>query len=534
MARTVLIVGGGLAGLAAGCTLLARSNGALTVRVLERGHLFGGKASSVTQDDGSTAYDVDHGLHLFFDYPNLRALLADVAPDALTRLIPAVGGAWFFRQGQSPIHVRPWDLPSPLHLLAAWRVAVQAPTAIPGFARLFLSALLLRPERLTWHDRLRLDGLTFETFAESLGVPAAALQLEFARVAQRATFNFPFPTSALALLNVMRLVQQDYRAQVPSYLDGPCGDVIVAPLRGWLQANGAELVPYSPVQRIEHDATRVTGLRIGPRPPSPHANERASQFLSHYNSRVALPVDGGNAVEHADFYVSAVPAPVFNGFFDANDALRANLYFADLSLLRGNTTVACQLYYDRIVSTKAQRDLVVALPPPFSSVLDRAQIWRNPDNHDGSGHAASVLQFVGEDQPWLSNDGLLAAARALAATVYPATAALAPRRAWLHRAGHDPYFITDPGSDVRRPPSCSPLENLYVAGDYTAHSFGAVTMEGAVVSGIEAANQILRRIGASPRPVRAATEPGGAIPLIRALLKATGMFRVFTGYGETV
>lgn len=537
MAPSVIIMGAGLAGLAAGCTLLRHGNG-LDVRILERGHVLGGKASSMRHKVGTppVEYDIDHGLHMFFDYPNFASLLDEVAPRWRERLKPATGGALFFRENQSPIHVRPWRLPSPFHLLAAYRVALQRPLAVPAFGRLLLASLLLRPERLTWRDRRRLDHMSFDDYARSLGISEKTQTAEFMRIAQRATFNFPMPASALSMLRMMRLVQQSHAAQTPSYIDGPSGEVLVDPLVKWFLAHGGRLERYRPVRSIEHDGTKVTELRVRPKPPNPHLAEEKTTTRSNYDSTIAFDATAQPTPERADHYIAAVTAPALIELLGDADPLRTHPYFAAIDALHSTETIACQLYYDRLVSTDAERHLVVATPSPFSSLLDRAQIWTNADNVGAGGKRASVIELVGEAETAKarSDEELVKMAIDLTQKIYPGAEGLEPRRVWMHRSRHDPYFITTTRSEELRPTSCTPLENLYLAGDYTTNSFGAVTMEGAIVSGIEAANQILRRLGRAPRPVRAMTEASGFIPLLRTALHASGTFRLFTGFDEQV
>lgn len=537
MAPSVIIMGAGLAGLAAGCTLLRHGSG-LDVRILERGHVLGGKASSMRHKIGSppVEYEIDHGLHLFFDYPNFAALLDEVAPSWRDKLKPATGGALFFRQNQSPVHVRPWRLPSPFHLLAAYRVALQRPLAVPAFGRLLLASLLLRPERLTWRDRKRLDDMSFAEYARELGVSDKARTAEFMRIAERATFNLPSQPSALSMLRTLRLVQQSHTAQTPSYIDGPSGEVLVEPLVRWFLAHGGRLERYRPVRSIEHDGTKVTELRVRPKPPNPHAAEEKTTYRSNYDSKIDFDATAQPTPERADHYIAAVTAPALIELLGETDPLRAHPYFAAIASLQSTETIACQLYYDRLVSTDAERHLVIATPTPFSSVLDRAQVWTNADNVGDGGKRASVIELVGEAETVkaYTDDEICKKAIALTQKIYPGAQGLTPRRVWMHRSRHDPYFMTTQRSEQLRPTSCTPLENLYLAGDFTANSFGAVTMEGAIVSGIEAANQILRRLGRAPRPVRGRTEASGFVPLLRTALQASGTFRLFTGFDERV
>ena len=57
---------------------------------------------------------------------------------------------------------------------------------------------------------------------------------------------------------------------------------------------------------------------------------------------------------------------------------------------------------------------------------------------------------------------------------------------------HAATFSAVPGVDRWRPAQASPLDNLFVAGDWTATGWPA-TMEGAVRSGYLAAEALLKR-----------------------------------------
>jgi uncharacterized protein with NAD-binding domain and iron-sulfur cluster len=59
---------------------------------------------------------------------------------------------------------------------------------------------------------------------------------------------------------------------------------------------------------------------------------------------------------------------------------------------------------------------------------------------------------------------------------------------------HAATFSAAPGVDRWRPAQASPVENLFVAGDWTNTGWPA-TMEGAVRSGFLAAEALLARVG---------------------------------------
>src|SRR5688572_32455438 len=84
--RRAVVVGGGLAGVAAATVLAERGIG---VAVVEREPVLGGRVSAWTETlpDG-TPYQMERGFHAFFrQYYNLRALLGRVDPRH-ERLLP--------------------------------------------------------------------------------------------------------------------------------------------------------------------------------------------------------------------------------------------------------------------------------------------------------------------------------------------------------------------------------------------------------------------------------------------------------------
>ncbi|EYF08707.1 FAD-dependent oxidoreductase [Chondromyces apiculatus] len=529
----VLIMGGGLAGLAAGWTLLECSNGALEVTLLERGHLLGGKASSKALREGDRSYEIEHGLHAFFDYPNFRRLLGDAAPEALTRIKKNTSGA-AFPDGRGLSWLRPVNLPSPLHLIGGRKAASKANPF--RLARLALAGIMLRPECLSPSERRRLDETKYDAFVERLGFSKLDLADPLFTMGERATFAFPYPASALAMLHALRLTQQRCESQQVGHLDGPIGEVLITPLARAFKERGGKILPFSPVSGLEHEGGRVTGVRVGPRPAWPHGAEAKQRpevpiRLSPYHSPDPAPGPGAGSRVEADVYISALPPRALDKVLD--EGLRSTPFFAALGKLITQRTIACQIYYDRIVTPPSVEGMVIGLPGRFSALLDRARVWKAPD---GPG---SVLELVGEEKPGDFSDPqqieeAVQEAEKYIQEMFPEALPERVQRRWFHCTNHDEYFVTATGSDAQRPPAVTPLGNFLLAGDYTAHSFGVVGMEGAVVSGIEAANAALRRLGLPQREVRPMSEPGGFIPALRALLKMTGLFRFMVGYDEMI
>src|SRR5262249_5656273 len=78
---------------------------------------------------------------------------------------------------------------------------------------------------------------------------------------------------------------------------------------------------------------------------------------------------------------------------------------------------------------------------------------------------------------------------------------------WWIVTEHGATFAVRPGIDVLRPAQRTPVEGLFLAGDWTATGWPA-TMEGAVRSGYLAAEAILQDLGRPERILEPGLEPG--------------------------
>lgn len=531
-ARQVLVLGGGLAGLAAACTLLEQGRGRVAVRLVERGHVLGGKASSMPHRDGDATYQIDHGLHVYFQYPNFDRLLERYGGTQTLR--PNTHRMFVWRRDRL-VPFRSWPLPSPLHFLGGLDPRLLPPKFGLPFLRLMLAATFLREDRLSPEERARLDAMSFEQFGASLGLPEALLHDGLYQFFERSGFHTPHPASALAILRATRLVAQSHAALRTRYLDGPLGVVCAEPLQKGFVDGGGELLKYSPVRRIDIAGGRVLGIDVlDARPGYPHGKEKAPDptrnfVYSNYHTTLADPdpAEPRKRLE-ADEYIVALPPRDLIEVLSPD--VRATPYFAGIDRIGVQKTIAYQAYYDRVVTPAGFTDAAVAVPGAFSTVFDRARLWTTPDA------TGSVLEWVSEIGTYAASADadLVAEADRLAEQMFPAAKGAKIVKRYFHRGGHDVFTLTMPGSDAHRPKiDASPIANLTLAGDFTNNAFGVVCMEGAVVSGIEAANVVLRRLGLPPAPIAPMAEPGGLVPALRAVLHATGTYRRLLGYAES-
>jgi squalene-associated FAD-dependent desaturase len=185
---------------------------------------------------------------------------------------------------------------------------------------------------------------------------------------------------------------------------------------------------------------------------------------------------------HADWYIAAVP---FDRLLDMlpGAVTAEHAYFSNLRNLEISPITSVHLWYDRPILKQPH---VVLIDSVGQWVFNRGRTETGEYYVQAVVSAARGLGTLGHGEVQrLIVDEL---ARLFAAA----------RRARLIRGRvvteHAATFSAVPGVDRWRPAQASPLENLFTAGDWTATGWPA-TMEGAVRAGYLSAEALLRRAG---------------------------------------
>ena len=165
----------------------------------------------------------------------------------------------------------------------------------------------------------------------------------------------------------------------------------------------------------------------------------------------------------------------------------ADVSFSDLHNLETSPITSVHLWYDRPVMSLPH---VVLVGCVGQWIFNRGPVGQGEHYLQVVVSAARQFRGLGRDEV---QQLVVEELRRL----LPAAAAARVLRARVVTE-HAATFSAVPGVDELRPPQTTPLENLFVAGDWTATGWPA-TMEGAVRSGYLAAEALLRRAG---RPAR--------------------------------
>ncbi|HTJ82561.1 MAG TPA: FAD-dependent oxidoreductase [Polyangiaceae bacterium] len=455
--RRVVVVGAGLAGVAAATALAERG---VRVTLLERESFLGGRAGSWADRlrDG-TVFEMERGFHAFFrHYENVRALLRRVDP-GLSCLAPLddypILGPDGAEQSFAGLPKRP-----PFNVAALlWR---SKDVAIGDLRHADLDrarAMLAFDQTRTYE---RFDRESASDFLDSLRFPERARRMLF-DVFAHSFFNPEEDYSAAELLAMFHFYFTGNAAGLLfDVTRRPLGDAIWRPLERHLAGLGVT---------IEKGASCTSVERIGA--------ELRARFRQDGQARAVI----GDAV------VLAVTVPALRDLVSSSIALAP--LASDMSSLAVTLPFAVlRLWLD--APCAAHR-------APFAGttglgILDNVSIYEKLQTESAAWAARTKGSVVELHAYALDEDLPASAIRAeLVAGLhraYPETraASIVDERLLIRR--DCPAF--QPGSHARRPAVRTAAPGIYLAGDFVRLDFPSALMERAVSSGFLAANEILR------------------------------------------
>ena len=307
--KSVLILGGGLAGLTAAKRLTDKG---FQVKVLEKREIFGGKVSAWKDDEGDW---IESGTHCFFGaYSVLYDLMKEIKTDHAVvwkehQLTYTLAGGEHFT-------FNTWDLPSPLHLLPAivkngyfsfGEMAAFAKSLIP---------LALKKEKYAPTQ----DHLTFTEWAHEKKFGNRLLEKMFRPMALALKFIPPEEISAKIILDVTETFYRIPDASRMGFLKGSPQEYLTQPLIDYSASKGAIFKNRTVVEELLFDGTEINGVQL-----------RNGEILT------------------ADYYLCALPIHNLNKVLP--DALKKHdPFFGNLDKLEGVPVISVQIWYDREIT----------------------------------------------------------------------------------------------------------------------------------------------------------------------------------------
>jgi zeta-carotene desaturase len=488
MTAKVLVLGAGPAGLSAAARLLERGQGRVRVHVVHMQDVLGGKAASWRDPQG---FLVEHGWHMLVGfYDQLFGLMERAGIDRDDALTTMYGDSHCYE----PADERVYTMNSRGGKLAvAARFAFYDGLPIEDrfhFARVMTQAFAIAG---SGQDLTRHDDICFDTWAVELGLRPHMTRYSMFRFLRIAYFNFPEQISAYHVLQTLKNVSTSDHAELHVCQTGTT-EALWNPIGAYVARLGGTFESRVVATDWIYEGDRIVGVRAA------KAHETGPLAPRSGSEIDALPVIPGTerTLDDFDYVLSTLPVAVLQQMNREDKRMWGSSFFRRLLNLRSAATMALTVVTRNPVAGD-YRGPVHGLPAPFSFVVDMKPYWRE---FSGDPTVGSVLVFGGQErgfEDW-SDEQVISFTLANYTPVLGSPLSLGILKVELHRNRHawERLLLAEPGVEPFRPDPITPFRNLFLAGDWVRNRVNIISMEGAVTSGIEAADLLLSRIGGGP------------------------------------
>ncbi len=449
--KTVAILGGGVAGIAAALPL---ADAGFAVQIFEKRPLLGGRASSfLDHQTGERVDECQHGtMRCCTNLDNLLTRLGVQDQILYLDTLEFLDG-----DGKRAV-IRGCGLPAPLHtslsFLTFASLGLRDKLAI---GRGMLAILRSRPGP-EW------EALDIATWFQRTGQTERAIR-RFWRPTLVSACNEEM--DRISCTHAFKLFRDGFLAHPRAYHFGvprvPLGTLYTEPTLAYLQARGGCVRTRTTI-----DAIRFTDFT----PDSP--------------PRIAgLTLTDGETVT-ADYYISALQFDLLRKLLPAQ--ITAGIpYWESLDGIELSPILGVNVWFDRPIEC-----------PPALALLDRATEWIFNKNRifglpPGSNAHLSLVISASHRYAALPKDEVLDLVLADVRACLPEARDARVVKSYVVR-WPKATLSPRPGVEALRPDQRSPIPNLYVAGEWTATGWPS-TMESAARSGYLAAEYLLEREG---------------------------------------
>lgn len=477
----VAIVGAGLAGLATAVDLVDAGH---QVEIFESRPFVGGKVGSWIDAEGN---HVEMGLHVFFGcYYNLFDLMRKVG--AIENLRLKAHTHQFINRGGTigELDFR-FLTGAPFNGLKAFFTTSQL-TAYDKFRNaIALATSPIVRGLIDFEGAMRnirdLDQISFADWFRKQGGSEGSLKRMWNPIAYALGFIDTENISARCMLTIFQFFAAKTEASVLRMLEGSPDEYLHKPILNYLKARGTQIYTRRQVREIQFrevdGKTQVTGLVV--------ANGETEEMIT------------------ADVYVAACDVPGIQRLLPSD--WRKWSEFDNIYKLEAVPVATVQLRFDGWVTeledaAKRQQlkeavgldNLLYTADADFSCFADLA--LTSPADYYRSGQGSLLQLVLTPGDPFIKQNN-----EAIAHHVLKQVCDLFPSARELNMTWYSVVKLAQslyreaPGMDVYRPSQKTPIPNFFLAGSYTQQDY-IDSMEGATISGQQAAREILAQVAA--------------------------------------
>jgi 15-cis-phytoene desaturase len=453
--KTVLILGGGLAGLTAAKRLTDRG---FQVRVLEKRDIYGGKVSAWKDEEGDW---IESGTHCFFGaYDVLYELMKEIK--TYHAVLWKEHQLTYTLEGGKRFTFNTWDLPSPLHLLPAIiRNGYFSFGEMASFSRSLIPLALKQDAYPPTQDHL-----TFAEWAEQKRFGSRLMEKMFRPMALALKFIPPEEISAKIILDVTETFYRIPGSSCMGFLKGSPQEYMHQPLLDYSASRGVVFRNRTAVDELLFDGSEIKGVQL-----------RNGEILT------------------ADYYLSALPIHTLNKVLPASLKSR-DRFFGGLSNLEGVPVISVQIWYDREI---VRDDNVLFSPdgiiPVYADLARTTPEYRTLRGEPFEGKTRFEFCVApARELMRLSREEIIHQVDLCVRSCYPLqTKGATILKSTLVKIPHSVYAPL-PNMEQYRPSQQTPVPNLFLAGGFSRQLYYD-SMGGAVMSANLAAEGVLKAEG---------------------------------------
>lgn len=446
---SVVVVGGGLAGLTAAKNLVDAGYG---VTLLEKRPVLGGKVSSWRDADGDW---VETGLHAFFGaYEEIYELMKELG--TYQHILWKKHELTYTLEDGERFAFATVNLPSPFHLLPAafknrYFTLAERLTLVKALGPMLFGS----PKYYTSQDKY-----TYEQWHERWGISKRMLKKMFMPMALALKFLPPDEISAKIVLDVIGIFLRKNHASKMGLLKGSPNDLLTGPIAEYVRKKGGVVRTEAKVSEVmldEQDHHKISGLML----------------------------EGGERLE-ADHYLFALPIHNLKKLIP-EELYEREEFFTKLRNIQSVPVISVQLWLDRQVS---YIDNLLFSPDGVIPVY--ADMGNTTPDYACEGKSRfHCCVAPAKDLIKKTDEEIIETVWSNLKSVFPDGAKDAQiLKSVVVRIPSSVYY---PGVNIDqyRPSQETPVKNLWLAGGYTHQKFYD-SMEGAVQSGKIAAQKLIK------------------------------------------
>ncbi len=449
----ITVVGGGLAGMVASLRLLERG---CRVSLYEAGERLGGKAGASKRDGNAN----DHGYHIFpMCYRNIWKLVDDL------------GIAGNFVNSTDFIQIRRGEFPGfkTLRNMTSyryfWQNLFSGVLSVPEMFLFFYSALDLTSQH--YKNRALLDQISVVGFIRSRFYRTEQVAMQYQDLMLKGISVPSYFVSAMTMRQVMR-----YWIRSPEpicrVLTGNLQELWIRPIQRRLEEFGCEIKTSHTLRRITVDGPQIRTLHFTTRQDQPEQSVDVDQVI--------LTIPHGCLASLLDDGLYAADPDLFQ-----------------IHSLRSLPMAALNIYCNRRIPGIPKSHVNCPGSRLGLCFIDVSQIWPGTEN--------TVLNLIASDfanSQGLSEKAMIAQLLADLQRYIPELRPDDIQTIDFQPHLNEPLFMNNVGAWQFRPKATTKIPNLYLAGDYCRSHIDLVCMEGAVTTGLSAAEAVRARYNLTP------------------------------------